>query len=167
MKIPLLQILAVTMSPMAIGQIIPQPQAKAYFSHDEAGNQIYRGDLPLIFSRVAPKDDEKPEVKAELATLQETQNNTMSESQFWSHINVYPVPVKDVLTITWNEKVNDLIADIGLYEQSTIHWVFQNARISSLDRKVQIDMSKQYMGVYILTFTLKDGRRLSKNITKI
>ncbi|ROI03280.1 MULTISPECIES: hypothetical protein [unclassified Chryseobacterium] len=167
MKIPLLQILAVTMSPMAFGQIIPQPQAKAYFSHDEAGNQIYRGDLPLMFSRVAPKDDDTPEIRPKPASLQESQNNTISESQFWSNVNVYPVPVKDVLTITWNEKVDNLIADIGLYEQSTIHWVFQNAKISSLDRKVQIDMSKQYMGVYILTFTLKDGRRLSKNITKI
>ncbi len=133
---------------------------KVYFSYDNAGNQIYRGDGLLMRSKSISNAEDPDNKKS-------TSNSIMDEKEFWSHIRVYPVPVKDMLTVDWNEKVNDLISEISLYEQNTVHWVFQSKKISTLNKEIKIDMSQKYMGVYILTFVLKDGRRMSKNITKL
>lgn len=163
MKIKCILPLFMVTSSIFYSQIIPPTQTKVYFDYDEAGNQIYRGDM--LFSSSKTTNTQQP--TTEIINQDDSVNNsTISEKEFWNGIRIYPVPVKDVLTIDWSEKVDDLITDIGLYEQSTVHWVFQNKKISSLNRKIQINMSQQYMGVYVLTFTLKDGRRLSKNITK-
>lgn len=145
-------------------------QTKVYFRYDEAGNQIYRGlsnkghvlleDLPIEKAKAVEKILEETPI----TNISSTQ--TIDEKAFWNEIRIYPVPVKDILTIDWTEKVDDLIDNIGLYQQSSVHWVFQKKNANALNRKIQIDMSQQYMGVYILTFTLKDGRRVSKNITK-
>lgn len=135
---------------------------KVYFYYDEAGNQIFRGD-GMLYKNSSAND---------VQVLQnETPNSTsattlIDEKEFLKNIRIYPVPVKDILYIDWNDKANDLISEIGLYEQSTVHWVFQNKEIASLDKKIKIDMTKQYMGVFILTFTLKTGQRISKNIIK-
>jgi len=143
-------------------QIIPPTQPTLNFEYDEAGNQIYRGDGFLSRSQsIFPEKTETSDQESTLLT-----SAVLDEKEFWNNIRIYPVPVKDVLTIDWTEKIDDLISNVGLYQQSTVHWVFQSEKIPSFNRKIQINMSKQYMGVYILTFTLKDGRRLSKNITK-
>lgn len=143
-------------------QIIIQPQPTVNFEYDEAGNQIYRGDGFLSRSQSVSPEKSDTSIK-DASTIK---SFIIDEKEFWNNIRIYPVPVKDILTIDWTEKIDDLISNVGLYQQSTVHWVFQSEKIPSLDRKLQINMSKQYMGVYILTFTLKDGRRLSKNITK-
>lgn len=146
------------------GQIIPPTTSiyTVYFDFDEAGNQVFRGDGML--SKMANNNSEN--LERELQPDPRVATASIDESDFWKNIRVYPVPVKDDLTIDWNDSVNDLIIEIGLYEQSTVHWVFQSKKISSLNKTVKINMSKKYMGVYILTFTLKDGRRISRNITK-
>ena len=159
------QIIAIFFGNFCSGQIIP-PTASTYpiyFQYDESGNQVFRGDGML--SRIANNSNSENlesvwEPNLAVATT------PMDENDFWKNIRVYPVPVKDDLTIDWNDSVNDLIAEIGLYEQNTIHWVFQSKKISALNKTIKINMSKQYMGVYILSFTLKDGRRISRNITK-
>lgn len=132
---------------------------RAIFLYDDAGNQIYRGDGLMLRSKSASNTEDSNNIKSVSAL--------MDKKEFWSYIRIYPVPVKDVLTVDWNEEVNDLISEISLYEQNTVHWVFQSKSISTLNKEVKIDMSQKYMGVYILTFVLKDGRRISKNITKL
>ena len=142
--------------------LFSQVSSTIYFQYDDAGNQIFRGDGMLYKNAGAE----------ELNVSQNTTPNPSSsailidEKEFWKNIKVYPVPVKDILYIDWNDKADDLISEIGLYEQSTLHWVFQNKEIPSLDKKIKIDMTRQYMGVFILTFSLKNGQRMSKNITK-
>ncbi|MGI9652012.1 T9SS type A sorting domain-containing protein [Chryseobacterium sp. RLHN22] len=136
---------------------------KAYFRYDEAGNQIYRGDNVSGRYQVNHVD-----VRTDNKQLSnKITSNTISDTEFLRNIRIYPVPVKDILTIDWNDSVNDLISDISLYEQNTVHWVFQSKNISTLNKQVKINLSQKYMGVYILTFVLKDGRRISKNITKM
>lgn len=154
----LLFFIALFFANLAFSQIIIQPQPMLNFEFDEAGNQIYRGNGSLSKSNLSSPEN-----------LEDSNLNSayiISEKEFWNNIRIYPVPVKDILTIDWTEKVDDLISNVGLFQQSTVHWVFQGEIIPSLHRKLQINMSKQYMGVYILIFTLKDGRRVSKNITK-
>lgn len=138
------------------------PQSQVYFHYDEAGNQIFRGEGMLY---ITTPDEELMKDPKSSALI--TSPKKIDENEFWNNIQVHPVPVKDFLNIKWNEKVDDLISEIGLYEQSTVHWIFQNKKISSLKQEVKINMSSQYMGIYILTFTLKNGQRISKNITKL
>ena len=77
-----------------------------YFKYDEAGNQRYRGTninarqatQELAKAPIPPKQDD--EVK-----------------KFWEGIKVYPVPVKDILTIEWTDENNELIDNVSLYEQ--------------------------------------------------
>ncbi|MCX8530808.1 hypothetical protein [Chryseobacterium luquanense] len=147
----------------AYGQIIIQPPTSVNFEYDEAGNQKYRGDGVLSRNQNVGLEQTYILDSSDAPTT----SAVLTEQEFWNNIGIYPVPVKDILTIDWTENVNDLISSVGLYQQSTVHWVFQSEKIPSLNRKLQINMSKQYMGVYILVFTLKDGRRVSKNITKL
>ncbi|WP_370899705.1 T9SS type A sorting domain-containing protein [Chryseobacterium gossypii] len=90
----------------------------------------------------------------------------MDEKAFWKQIRLYPVPVNDVLTIDWSEEVDGLIESVSLYQHSTVHWKFQQQNFPDLNKQLKINMSGYDWGVYILRFTLKDGRIFSKNITK-
>jgi hypothetical protein len=140
-------------------------QTTVYFKYDEAGNQIYRGTN--INGQKA--SDELKEVKTEIqekpaAVLQ--QNMTMDEKAFWKQIRLYPVPVNDFLTIDWTDEVDSLIESVSLYQHSTVHWKFQQQNNPGLNKQLNINMSGFEWGVYILHFTLKDGRIFSRNITK-
>lgn len=46
------------------------------------------------------------------------------------------------------------------------NWNFQQKNTINLNRQVQINMTGYYLGVYVLSFTLKDGRVYTKNIIK-
>jgi|GEM_PF-952748 len=124
------------------------------FKYDDAGNQVYRGYAILQGK----------------STQEEPQNvqtqNTSQEDQFWLGIQIYPVPVKDILNITWNEENNDLIESVSLYQHTTMTFLFQQKNYPNLNRQVQINMSSYYMGVYVLSFQLKDGRVMTRNIIK-
>lgn len=65
-------------------------QTTLIFKYDDAGNQVYRGTDPN--AQVVNKAVEQP--KEELA-MQEMSE----EDKFWLNVRLYPVPVKDVLTI--------------------------------------------------------------------
>ncbi|RKF37403.1 hypothetical protein BCY89_05635 [Sphingobacterium siyangense] len=135
-------------------------QTEVYFKYDEAGNQRYRG----------PEEDPKLESsilsKTVAKTAPLTQNSSMDEKAFWKQIRLYPVPVNDLLTIDWTEQVDGLIESVSLYQHSTTHWKFQQQNLPDLNKQVKINMSGYYWGVYVLRFTLNDGRVFSKNITK-
>ena len=131
-------------------------QTQLYFKYDEAGNQRYRGDNQYA----KPTKEEDPIL--ELAT----ESNT-AEDQFWSTVQIYPVPVQDMLTISWTNEADQLIDNVTLYQHNTVANVFSKKNLPNLNRTVNINMSGMYMGVYILSFQLKDGRTMSRNITKL
>ncbi|MBT2559825.1 hypothetical protein J7E50_18040 [Pedobacter sp. ISL-68] len=133
-----------------------------YFKYDEAGNQRYRG--PDVNAKQAPDTPVKTEDKT--ATVVTTTVNDLDEKSFWKQIRLYPVPVNDFLTIDWTEQVDGLIESVSLYQHSTVHWKFQQQNMPSLNKQLKINMSSYEWGVYVLRFTLKDGRVFSKNITK-
>ncbi|UKB78556.1 hypothetical protein [Chryseobacterium sp. MEBOG07] len=135
-------------------------QTEVYFKYDEAGNQKYRG----------PEADPKLKTSALSGTTSKTssieQAPAIDEKTFWKQIRLYPVPVNDVLTIDWTEETDKLIESVSLYQHSTVHWKFQQQNIPGLNRQLKINMTGYDWGVYVLRFTLKDGRIFSKNITK-
>ncbi|UKB85667.1 hypothetical protein LF887_08605 [Chryseobacterium sp. MEBOG06] len=137
-----------------------QQQTEVYFKYDEAGNQRYRG--PDTNSK------ESPETLSALTskTSAMAQPPVMDEKTFWKQVRLYPVPVNDMLTIDWSEETDKLIESVSLYQHSTVHWKFQQQNISGLNRQLKINMTGYDWGIYVLRFTLKDGRIFSKNITK-
>lgn len=135
--------------------ILSYSQTEIYFKYDEAGNQRYRGTN--ISARQTQDTQQEPVVITPTKT---------EEEKFWAELNLYPVPVKDVLTIQWTDTVNELIDTVSLYQHSVTSWNFQQKNSVTLNRQVQINMTGYYLGVYILSFTLKDGRVYTKNIIK-
>ncbi|MCT3942891.1 hypothetical protein HZP52_16775 [Elizabethkingia anophelis] len=133
---------------------------EVYFKYDEAGNQRYRG--PDTNARKAPENSSKVDSKTNALA----QSSLMDEQSFWKEIRLYPVPVNDVLTTTWTDKVDGLIESVSLYQHSTVHWKFQQQNMPNLNKQVKINMTGYQWGVYVIRFTLKDGRIFSKNITK-
>ncbi|UEQ75509.1 hypothetical protein [Chryseobacterium arthrosphaerae] len=137
-------------------------QTEVYFKYDEAGNQRYRGT-----NAAAKKADEIVPKEMKLQEQAKTQQApAMDEKAFWKQIRLYPVPVNDYLTIDWTEEVDGLIESVSLYQHSTVHWKFQQQNIPGLNRQVKINMTGYDWGVYILRFTLKDGRVFGRNVTK-
>ncbi|KKO89200.1 hypothetical protein AAW12_24055 [Sphingobacterium sp. Ag1] len=139
-----------------IGIIGYSQTTEIYFKYDEAGNQRYRG--PDAGAKNAPNSTAK--------TASVTESTISDEAAFWKQIRLYPVPVNDYLTIDWTEEVDGLIESVSLYQHSTVHWKFQQANIPSLNRSLKMNMTGFEWGVYVVRFTLKDGRIFSKNITK-
>jgi hypothetical protein len=135
--------------------ILSYSQTEIYFKYDEAGNQRYRG-TNINARQVQDKQQEQVVVTTAKS----------EEEKFWAELNLYPVPVKDMLTIQWTENVNDLIDSVSLYQYSVSSWNFQQKNTINLNRQVQINMTGYYLGVYVLSFTLKDGRVYTKNIIK-
>lgn len=135
-------------------------QTTVYFKYDEAGNQRYRGpDIDGKQASTAPPSSESKSASVNQPSL-------IDEKTFWKNVRLYPVPVNDMLTIDWTEELDQLIESVSLYQHSTVHWKFQQQNVPSLNKQVKINMTGYDWGVYIIRFTLKDGRIFSKNITK-
>jgi len=140
-------------------------QTEVYFKYDEAGNQRYRGTNATGKQTTEEiKELQKVEEPKTAAVVQ--QSPFMDEKTFWKQVRLYPVPVNDYLTIDWTEEVDSLIESVSLYQHSTVHWKFQQQNIPSLNKQLKINMTGYYWGVYVLNFTLKDGRVFSRNVTK-
>lgn len=129
-------------------------KASLYFQYDTAGNQIYRGlnknyastsaENSIVQSVILPNESDK----------------------FWNEIKVYPVPVKDLLTISWSQEIDKMIESVSLYEHNTLYERIHRKNIPNINRQVQVDMTAYYAGVYLLSFHLKDGKVHTKNIIK-
>ncbi|TZF96376.1 hypothetical protein FW781_12330 [Chryseobacterium panacisoli] len=135
-------------------------QTEVYFKYDEAGNQRYRG-----IDAAGKKAEEIVSKESKVAAITR-QVPVIDEKAFLKQIRLYPVPVNDYLTIDWTEEIDGLIESVSLYQHSTVHWKFQQQNIPGLNRQVKINMTGYDWGVYVVRFTLKDGRIFSKNITK-
>lgn len=131
-----------------------------YFKYDEAGNQKYRG----FDGNIEQESELLTEAEPKIASFIQTE--AMDEKRFWKQIRLYPVPVNDYLTIDWTEEANGLIESVSLYQHSTVHWKFQQQNLPDLNRQLKINMTGYDWGVYVIRFTLRDGRVFSKNITK-
>lgn len=136
-----------------LGCSMPAFSQEIHFNYDEAGNQRYRGINQT--GKAAPKSD----VLAASVMDQK-------DKEFLEEIRIYPVPVKDVLTIDWSDKVDGLIDSVSLYQHSTLSWIFQQKNMPSLNRQLNINMATLYKGIYILRFTLTDSRVVAVNIIK-
>lgn len=140
-------------------------QTEVYFKYDEAGNQRYRGT-----NTVGKKASEEQKQEVKLAeptkTTMAKQETQIDENTFLKNIRLYPIPVNDYLTIDWNEEVDNLIESVSLYQHSTTHWKFQQQNTQELKRQLKINMTGYDWGIYVIRFTLKDGRIFSRNITK-
>ncbi|ATN07600.1 hypothetical protein CRN76_20460 [Chryseobacterium indologenes] len=141
-------------------------QTEVYFKYDEAGNQRYRGTNAAgkKGEQLLPKETLLQEQAKVTTTTQ--QAPIIDEKTFWKQVRLYPVPVNDYLTIDWTEELDSLIESVSLYQHSTVHWKFQQQNIPGLNRQVKINMTGYDWGVYILRFTLKDGRVFGRNVTK-
>ncbi|MCQ9636452.1 hypothetical protein MP477_15960 [Chryseobacterium sp. WG23] len=141
-------------------------QVEVYFKYDEAGNQRYRGNNAAgkKADQPVPKEIKLEQVQKTVVVTQQTP--VIDEKTFLKNIRLYPVPVNDYLTIDWTEEVDGLIESVSLYQHSTVHWKFQQQNTPDLHRQVKINMTGYDWGIYILRFTLKDGRVFGKNITK-
>ncbi|AZA81771.1 hypothetical protein C1637_04130 [Chryseobacterium lactis] len=141
-------------------------QTEVYFKYDEAGNQKYRGtnSAGKKAEELTPKEVNLGEQAKTAAITQQTP--VMDEKEFWKQVRLYPIPVNDFLTIDWKEEVDGLIESVSLYQHSTVHWKFQQQNAPDLGRQVKINMTGYDWGVYILRFTLKDGRVFGRNVTK-
>ncbi|WP_165490870.1 hypothetical protein [Chryseobacterium gleum] len=135
-------------------------QTEVYFKYDEAGNQRYRG-----IDAAGKKAEEIVSKNSKVAAVTR-QAPVIDEKTFLKQIRLYPVPVNDYLTIDWTEEVDGLIESVSLYQHSTVHWKFQQQNLPSLNKQLKINMTGYDWGVYVVRFTLKDGRIFSKNITK-
>ncbi len=122
------------------------------FRYDEAGNQIYRGTSVVA----------NPEKIQNI--IEETK--IAEEDIFWKGVQIYPVPVKDVLTISWNEENDRLIESVSLYQHNSIAFLFEQKNYPNLARQVKVNMGAYYMGVYVVSFQLSDGKILTRNIIK-
>ncbi|MGL6127710.1 hypothetical protein [Chryseobacterium artocarpi] len=138
-------------------------QTEVYFKYDEAGNQRYRG---TNIAEKTTQESAKTESKIIAAAQTKPESQMIDEAYFWKQIRLYPVPVNDVLTIDWTEQVDGLIESVSLYQHSIVHWKFQQPNTPDLNKQAKINMTGYDWGVYIVRFTLKDGRVFSKNITK-
>ncbi|WP_185290233.1 hypothetical protein [Chryseobacterium lactis] len=134
-------------------------QTEVYFKYDEAGNQRYRG----IDANARQVSETLSKPAANTAAVMKSD---IDENKFWKQIRLYPVPVNDVLTIDWTEEADGLIESVSLYQHSIVHWKFQQQNLPDLNRQIKINMTGYDWGVYVLRFTLKDGRTFSKNVTK-
>ncbi|MDC8101647.1 hypothetical protein [Chryseobacterium rhizosphaerae] len=140
-------------------------QTEVYFKYDEAGNQRYRGTNSAGKTAQEPSKTEAKTVSVAQSQL-DPQSQIMDEATFWKQIRLYLVPVNDVLTIDWTEEADGLIESVSLYQHSTVHWKFQQQNLPNLNKQLKINMTGYDWGVYILRFTLKDGRVFGRNITK-
>lgn len=124
-----------------------------YFQYDTAGNQIYRG-LNQNYISNSIENIDTPIILSD------------ESDKFWNEIKVYPVPVKDLLTISWTEEIDKMIESVSLYEHNTLYERIYRKNIPNINRQVQVDMTAYNAGVYILSFQLKDGKIHTKNIIK-
>lgn len=118
------------------------------FSFDKAGNQktaenCIKKDTPNQTS----KEEEQEDIK-----------------DIASKIEVYPVPVQDFLNIRWTQEVDDLVDHILLSDM--LGCVSLPIAKPANSFQTRINVSSYADGVYIVSFFLKDGRRLNKNILK-
>lgn len=122
-----------------------------YFNYDNAGNQIQRYYCANAEYCVTPPlpsqiNDETNEF--------ETFKRTDSEGII-NYFNVYPNPTTGKITISWTEEVQNLINKIEVVSYSTPY--YKDLTFSNKELNVQVDISMENTGIYIIKFHLIDS----------
>lgn len=113
------------------------------FSYDASGNQVKRSFRSLII--VGPK--------------------TEAQDDFLEHIQLFPIPVQNELTIKWDNEILGKIFSIGIYDHNQLKY-FYKENLNNNDSQVSVNMSTYNSGLYIIQFVLSDSRVYSKTIIK-
>ncbi|WP_312311152.1 T9SS type A sorting domain-containing protein [Empedobacter brevis] len=138
----------------SFAQIIAPDYKSVVFSYDEAGNQI---------SRIAHSLEISSNSSGNKTTMYVS--DSTSEDLFFEYIQLFPVPVQNDLTIKWDNNVDGEIFSIGIYNHSQLNF-FYKENVQSLSGHLEINMSTYNPGIYIIQFTLNDGRVYAKSIIK-
>jgi len=138
----------------SFAQIIDPNYKSVSFLYDEAGNQILRKANSFEISESFKKGN-TTSINIEISP----------EELFFEQIQFFPVPVKDNLTIKWTNEVNGQIFSIGIYDHNQLSY-FYKENVQSLSGQVDVNMSYYNAGIYIIQFTLTDGRIYARSIIK-
>jgi len=119
----------------------PQNDNKLLFFYDASGNQTTRQKGTTVEARLQNQDD------------------------FLEHIQLFPVPVQNELTIKWDNEVNGQIFSIGIYDHNQLKY-FYKEYLNNNEGQVNVNMSTYNSGLYVIQFSLTDGKVYSKTIIK-
>lgn len=136
------------------------------FSYDIAGNQILRnknGSCGITLSRDLLSKTKQESVSDATGLI----NNDLPQNDFFKEVKIYPNPVKDYLTVEWSEAVGQKIYQVMVFQHSNLHWVYTSDKTALANRKFKLNMQELPYGVYVLTFILQDGKRISANVSKL
>ncbi len=141
--------------------------SKIIISYDTAGNQtqnFYCGD-PKYCSPVAAKATTKKKIKEVLYSEDVSQEIITIDEDVPTldhHLDLYPNPTKNVITLSMGQDLNNEVHTIRLYSLNSV----LIKEIKHLDSLTQIDLSALPVGVYFLHLHLRTGKSITKKIVK-
>lgn len=136
------------------------------FSYDIAGNQILRnksGSCGITLSKDLLSKTKQESVSDTSSLI----NNDLPQNDFFKEVKIYPNPVKEYLTVEWSEAIGKKIYQVMVFQHSNLHWVYTSDKTALANRKFKLNMQELPYGVYVLTFILQDGKRISANVSKL
>lgn len=136
------------------------------FTYDDAGNQVLRKKSKNC-SIVIPGDLFSKDQKESLSDIPTLINSDLPQNDFFKEVKIYPNPVKDYLTVEWSEAIGKKIYQVMVFQHSNLHWVYTSDKTALANRKFKLNMQELPYGVYVVTFILQDGKRISANVSKL
>ncbi len=117
------------------------------FGHDTAGNISSKGCL--------------------LGSQSSTSTSSLQDNPelIKNRIQVYPNPTSSLVTITWDNEVDSLIAQMRIISLSAAFDITVPKNVTGYTYSA--DLTLQPAGIYILSVTLTSGQTISKNIIKL
>ncbi len=117
------------------------------FGHDIAGNVSSKGCL--------------------LGSQNPNSTNNLQDNPelIKNRIQVYPNPTSSLVTITWDNEVDSLIAQMRIVSLSAAFDITVPKNVTGYTYSA--DLTLQPAGIYILSVTLTSGQTISKNIIKL
>ncbi len=136
-------------------------QGRLVFSYDQAGNQIKR-ELPTPKKRFPFF----PFIKSKSTTTNVNAQATSKDLNTTDQLRVYPNPTNGLLTADWLEAYSGKVTLVKVQGISNSHsqtfTVFGTGK-----NKININLSSQPAGIYVVLFYLTDGSMVSKKIIKL
>lgn len=138
---------------LLLSSFLVYSQTDIVCEYDESGNQVYRGEYAL-----------NTEINNS-SNLNSNLGVSPGEIVFWQKVEIGPNPTTDILIINMNDEAKREISYFVLYDfLGNPQYTYQNAFTQS--QRVELDMRRYPIGMYVLSFYLKDGKIFSKHISK-
>jgi hypothetical protein len=122
---------------------------KQCFKHDAAGNMDVKENCSSTTT----------------STTSSAANLQNDPEQIKNRIKIYPNPVSSLVTLTWDNEVNNLISQMKIVALNGAYTVSVPKNASGYT--FTADLTLQPKGIYVLIITLNSGQTLSKSIVKI